>query len=315
MSSAPHQPWQLSDLQPYRTGPASDTYWRMPIFALPRASAPVRELLKAHNYPHNCLVMEFQYLLECISRSLPGYEKCKIAELRQFARQRRLSIEDNSSRKELAAALRYADGNPSFPHFLKLPPEVRVIFYKTYCAPFADEPLTLPTYPPLARVNKQLRDEVLPIFYSSCTFSVNLQADSTTYGQISRVLRMQRETTLFFKSLEPCMLACIQKLDITFETGPSHRFLPRERFNMQIEMPKSGKKARVQICVSKTNGSSTAGPLTHPWGSAPVGPQRLKGFESEVERFAKVVQTRGSNMNHLVIDDVYRLRSMLEKFL
>lgn len=199
---------------------------------------------------------------------------------------------------------------------MELPAEVRTIFYKTYCAPFADNPLTLPTYPPLPRVNKQLRKEVLPIFYSSCTFSINLQAgDHTYHDRIPHVLRMQRDTTLFFKSLEPCMLACIQKLDVTFETGPNYRFQHREKFNMRIEVPKSGKKARVQISVRKTNGSSTAGPLTHPWGLKVVGPGRLRGFEGEVERFANSVQRRENDENHLVIDDVYKLRSMLEDFL
>lgn len=66
--------------------------------------------------------------------------------------------------------------------FLRLPPEIRNIIYKEVliqpgcgCArPHPTRPLPLCTLaqPPLTRVNRQIREECLPVYYGSNTFSV-----------------------------------------------------------------------------------------------------------------------------------------------
>lgn len=67
--------------------------------------------------------------------------------------------------------------------FLALPAEIRNIIYREALSPtmpsgLKQVVLTL-AHPPLARVNKQLRDESLPIFYGENNFYINIKARST----------------------------------------------------------------------------------------------------------------------------------------
>lgn len=287
----------------------------------------IRQHLKAHNYPHTVPATDFQYLLQCIARSHPGYEKCKIAELRLFAQQRRLTNMDidipNADRKQLAKALRLADQSPSFHLFLKLPSELRTAIYRFYCADFATEPLTLPTYPPLARVNNQLLEEVLPVFYNECTFVVNLTTDIHDYlhhsagpgpggGGMPHVLRMQRDTTLFFKSLSAKHLSHIQNLEVTFDSR--HPRTSVETFKLRIVIPRRGRPGTARVVVHKAWADHAGCGMLHPWSERKVGAEQLRELERRAEEFAERIQKRGKDENHLVIADVYRLRSMLEAF-
>ena len=314
MSPAPKS---LEQLRHYKTGYSSDRYWRMPIYVITGQVADIRQLLKAHGYPHTGPASDFQYMLQSIARSLPGYEKCKIAELRQFAQQRVLmdaKKADKADRKQLVETLRLADETPRFDQFFALPPELRVSIYRLYCADFADEPLTIPTYPPLARVNKHLRAEMLPIFYSECTFAVGLTIDSHFNGRaIPHVLHMQRDTTLFFKSLSPESLAHVQKLEVTFESR--HPGLSVEMFRLRIVVPRCGKPGTAQVIVRKLFQDYVDVGILHPWNIGErVGSEQLRGLEERVASFVAKIQQRGQSKNDLMIADVYRLRTMLEDF-
>lgn len=295
----------------------------MPIYILTSQVSDIRQHLKAHNYPHTVPASDLQYLLQCIARSHPGYEKCKTAELRLFAQQRRLvDIDINAAdRKQLAKALRLADQTPTFHLFLKLPSELRISIYRFYCAPFATEPLTLPIYPPLARVNNQLLEEVLPIFYNECTFAAGLTTDIHDYlhsasgagdSGIPHVLRMQRDTTLFFKSLSAKHLSHIQNLEVTFDSR--HPRTSVETFKLRISVPRSGKPGTARVVVHKAWEDCVGCGMLHPWSGREVGTEQLRALERRVEEFVERIQKRGKGENHLVIADVYRLRSMLEAF-
>lgn len=297
----------------------------MPNYILTSQVSDIRQHLKAHNYPHTVPASDFQYLLQCIARSHPGYEKCKTAELRLFAQQRRLTNMDidinTADRKQLAKALRLADQSPTFNLFLKLPFELRTAIYSFYCADFATEPLTLPTYPPLARVNNQLLEEVLPVFYNECTFAVGLTTDIHDYlhhsagagaGGIPHVLRMQRDTTLFFKSLSAKHLSHIQKLEISFDSR--HPRTSVETFKLRIEIPRRGRPGTVRVIVHKAWADHVGCGMLHPWSEREVGAEELRELERRVQEFVERIRKRGKGENHLAIADVYRLRSMLEAF-
>jgi hypothetical protein len=278
-------PTHLSQL---KQGYPSDRYWRLPTYTLTNQVSEIRHHLKTHNYPHTVPSSDFPSLLNSLARSLPGYEKCKIAELRLFAHQRGLTnIDiDNADRKTLAKALRLADQNPKFHVFLRLPSELRTSIYSFYCADFADEPLTLPTYPPLARTNKQLLKEVLPVFYNECTFAVNLTTDDHSHehsgNAIPHVLRMQRETTLFFKSLTPEHLAHIQKLEVTFDV--KHPGVSVETFKLRIVVPRRGRKGTAKVVVHKLWQDRVDCGMLHPWVSGrEVGAEELTELEGRVE--------------------------------
>ena len=331
MPPPPHPPLSLRQIKP---GHPSDRYWRLPDYILTSQVSEIRHYLKTHNYPHTVPSSDFPSLLQSLARSLPGYEKCKTAELRLFARQRRLTNINiaTATRQDLAKALRLADQAPTFHRFLDLPSELRTSIYTFYCADFADEPLTLPTYPPLARTNRQLLEEVLTVFYNSCTFAVNLTTDVSDYmqpqpsgfatvtprprgpGTIPHVLRMQRETTLFFKSLSPEHLADIQSLEVTFNSR--HPGVSAETFKLRILIPRRGRKGTVEVVVHKLwhDHHGDCG-ILHPWVSGrEVGIEKLRELEGRVEGFVERVQKRGEGENCLVVADVYRLRSMLEEF-
>lgn len=303
-----------------KAGYPSDRYWRLPNYILTHQVSEIRQHLKTHNYPHTVPSSDFPSLLQSIARSLPGYEKCKTAELRLFAQQRRLTnIPDISTatRQDLAKALRLADQTPTFHRFLELPSELRTSIYTFYCAEFATEPLTLPTYPPLARANRQLLEEVLPQFYNSCAFAVGLTTDVHSHlhhsgNAIPHVLRMQRETTLFLKSLPSSHLSQIQSLELTFDSR--HPGVSVETFKLRILIPRCGRKGTVEVVVRKLwqdhHGDCW---ILHPWvRGVKVGVERLRELEGRVlEGFVEGVQKRGEGLG---AGDVYRLRGMLEEF-
>lgn len=320
-------------LRQIKPGHPSDRYWRLPNYILTSQISEIRHHLKTHNYPHTVPSSNFPSLLQSIARSLPGYEKYKTAELRLFAQQRRLTNLDipTAARQDLAKALRLADQTPTFHCFLNLASELRTLIYRFYCAPFASEPLTLPTYPPLARTNKQLLEEVLPMFYNECTFAVNLTTDvngafqpsggAATAGivtgvvaeTIPHVLRMQRETTLFFKALTPEHVAHIQKLEVTFDSR--HSGLSVETFKLRIMVPRRGRKGTAKVVVHKFWQDHDDCGILHPWISGrEVGAEQLRVLEERVAGFVGGVQKRAEGENCLLIADVYRLRVMLEEF-
>jgi hypothetical protein len=337
-------PKHLSQIKP---GYLSDRYWRLPAYTLTNQVSEIRHHLKTHNYPHTVPSSEFPSLLNSLARSLPGYEKCKTAELRLFAHQRRLNNTmdidiPTANRQDLASALRLADQSPEFHLFLKLPSELRELIYRFYCASFSSEPLTLPTYPPLARTNKQLLKEVLPIFYNECTFAVNLTTDDHSHDHsgsaIPHVLRMQRETTLFFKSLTPSYLSQIQNLEVTFDV--KHPGVSVETFKLRVEVPRRGRKGTAKVIVDKFWRDRGDYGILHPWvGGRKVGKEELKVLEGRVEGFVEGIWKRGDGESGdgengdeengerengerkqgegescLMIGDVYRLRVMLEEF-
>jgi hypothetical protein len=294
-----NRPWE------YRTGHTSDRYWRLPDYVGSKAPRRSKEtdVKRLHR----------------IARSLPDYEKCKVAELRKFARQRGLvAVDSKDSKAHLLGELRLADKFPLFTCFLDLPEELRNAVYGFYCAGFADIPLTLPTYPPLARVNKQFRDEVLPIFYSECTFAIGLQVSEghwSTSTPIPHKFRMQRETSLFFTSLSPKNLAHIQKLDV--QIGEESRGQFRRIFGLCVSVARNGISAEAQVrLVHEGYKLLTTGKLLkHPWDASNfVHRERFDELEGRVRRFAESIQKRAQGGNHLVIGDVYRLRSMMEEF-
>ncbi|GAB7330389.1 hypothetical protein MBLNU13_g02009t1 [Cladosporium sp. NU13] len=88
MPPPPNPPNQLRHIKP---GHPSDRYWRLPDYVLSNQVSEIRHHLRAHNYPHTGPSSDFASLLQSLACSLLGYEKCKTAELRLFAQQRRLT--------------------------------------------------------------------------------------------------------------------------------------------------------------------------------------------------------------------------------
>lgn len=125
---------------------------------------------------------------------------------------------------------------------------------------------------------------------------------------------MQRETSLFFKSLTREELSHVQKLEVALETHDRVRL--QETFKLLVEVPRNGKqvKARISVLDRFERPAGDAEGMLHPWGGERIGAGKLRELEGRVARFAEGIQRRGQGGNHLVIGDVYRIRSMLETF-
>ncbi|KAF7187523.1 hypothetical protein HII31_11147 [Pseudocercospora fuligena] len=131
-----------------------------------------------YNVPSKADRADLIELCKRMWRDLPDYTQCTSNQLRKFNLDRRLitqaEYDDNHLHpKQLIRNLKAADENPTFTKFLDLPPELRCKIYDCYTKDF---PITLrhPTQPPLARIHPIIRTELLPIFYCSATFKIEL---------------------------------------------------------------------------------------------------------------------------------------------
>nr|OQO22667.1 hypothetical protein B0A51_11532 [Rachicladosporium sp. CCFEE 5018] len=167
-------------------------------------------------------------------RGLLNYDNCTKEELRVLAVQRGIPAPAKKTRAEKEAFLRllhHADDSCTFTKLFNLSPEIRILVYEQCCACFSQEPLIMPTEPPLASICRSPRGEFLPVFYNQCSFRVDLE------GAHSRC-RPKMETALFFGRLQPSFMARIRKLLIRIrdedEDGPPDEELA------QIERSKDG---------------------------------------------------------------------------
>ncbi|KAK3642431.1 hypothetical protein LTR56_010784 [Elasticomyces elasticus] len=122
-------------------------------------------------YPINGQTPKYTILfyVDRIHRGLLCYHICTNAELEKFAEDRNLDVAlEPFRRSSYISALDEADREPFFGLLFDLPPELRKMVYKLYMADFPEK-LYCPTQPPLSRVNRQLRREVLPDFCQRTT--------------------------------------------------------------------------------------------------------------------------------------------------
>ncbi|PIA92645.1 hypothetical protein CB0940_04563 [Cercospora beticola] len=112
-------------------------------------------------------------------RGLLNYDQCSVAELRAFCIARGLASSQEAKRLRVLNAilkLNEADDGETFNHFLELPAELRVYIYELYLRDFDTDtkPLDAPYPIPLAEVCNLVRCEVLPVYYNTCTFKLNV---------------------------------------------------------------------------------------------------------------------------------------------
>jgi hypothetical protein len=96
-----------------------------------------------------------------------SYEAYKIAELREFCSQRNVRLARDAKKAEVVRLLEKEDENAPFDRFLDLPAELRNHIYSLHFETFDIEQPSIP--PPIAYVSRQLRQESLALFFSTCT--------------------------------------------------------------------------------------------------------------------------------------------------
>ncbi|KAK4549766.1 hypothetical protein LTR36_005067 [Oleoguttula mirabilis] len=152
-----------------------DRYWRLGRFDR-LTKAQLRPHLQAAGYPlkSNTDKPTMLHYGERIERNLLCYYPRTDAELRTFARDRRLSIDGGRGayrKRAMVEGLMAADDEQRFRRFLDLPPELRNEVYRWHMAAFPDGLLT-PAQPPLTGTSRLVRRESLPLFHEDCRFDV-----------------------------------------------------------------------------------------------------------------------------------------------
>lgn len=114
---------------------------------------------------------------DALNRGHLIYDAYPMADLLNFASNRKLDLGTSSTKRRVVKVLERADDNATFHQFLELPAELRMRVYQLYYADIS-VPLTSPVEPPVTRASRQFRSEALPIFYATCTFAVHVVATS-----------------------------------------------------------------------------------------------------------------------------------------
>ncbi|KAK6434220.1 hypothetical protein LTR95_009600 [Oleoguttula sp. CCFEE 5521] len=206
----------LRETRALRGGGEHDGYWRLVRYDIKLNAARLKSLVK-HRKLKIVGNMTKEVMVDRLHRHDQGllyYETCSTDELSHFLRRRKLESPPMGQRTRsdfdeqvIISMLCEADRTQTFIHLYALPSEVRVLIYEHYCAHFGYEALCAPTQPPLARVSRQVRQEVLSVFYSNGIFGIHI-----TYP-LPRC-RLAPMTATFFNALHPEYLAQIRKLQI-----------------------------------------------------------------------------------------------------
>ncbi|KXT03366.1 hypothetical protein AC578_3960 [Pseudocercospora eumusae] len=151
-------------------------------------------------------------------RDLPDYTQCTSNQLRKFNLDRRLisrtEYHDNRLHtKQLIRNLKAADENLTFRKFLDLPPELRCRIYDCYTKEFPAN-LRRPTQSPLARIHPVIPTELLPIFYRSATFNLELLTAQKNITSRPKRLHFDKASYAWPSNLSDTSLAEIQDWEL-----------------------------------------------------------------------------------------------------
>jgi hypothetical protein len=103
-----------------------------------------------------------------------------------------------------------ADRDRTFNRFSELPAELRKSVYEYYIADWMSDALYVPSQPPLARINRLIRSEVLPLFYSECRFILYFEQVKRNQPH----LRPNDDSNFFLSNVSASHLSDIGKLEL-----------------------------------------------------------------------------------------------------
>lgn len=271
-----------------------DEYWQLDDYK-DTTSYSLRNSLKKKGYwvPSAALKADIVKMQHLVDRGLLCYEKCSNAELQTFVTDRK--IVGTTPRDHIALtveALKRADSELEFPRFRELPAELRIRVYHYYVSEFGDV-LTTPAQPPLSRTCKQLRNEVLPVFYASHGVQLTFQCSDTQ----SNIFRPDDTTMLFLLNLAPENLAELRRIRI--------RIIKKGRGIYLIDVTLFGDETAAEHDITTDSSKSYNVP----------GMPTVKATVANLEAgFAMVLDgvCLKEGRKKLVLSDVYKLRKAIE---
>lgn len=189
-----------------------NTYWKLPVYQNMLIKA-IRVVLEQKRYAHPGTAKRDRYIqmLHRSERGLPSYEHLKKSALMNLIQERRLAIvgTEGDRKQDLIDKLEAADESRQFTRLMDLPAELRNRVYYYYVHGFRTMRLDAPAQPPLSKISRTVRQEVLPIFYRECTFEIpSLRRDGCFH--------IEHPTLLFLNVLPAEYIAHIVKLAFKF---------------------------------------------------------------------------------------------------
>ncbi|KAK6416597.1 hypothetical protein LTR95_017440, partial [Oleoguttula sp. CCFEE 5521] len=171
------------------------------------------------------------------------YDNCKLIELNGFLQERGIAQNPSPNRKRAIRKLHAADDNATF-RLLDLPTELQIQVCEHYCMSFGDAPLYAPRQPPLAFVSHQMRQMVLPIFYSQCAFQLNVSWPRTG-------CRLNYELEEFFCGMKPADLAAPKEINICMSSENDSRDDPSDLtmliIPVEIQLAQNGTSYKLDV--------------------------------------------------------------------
>ena len=245
-------------------------------------------------------------LLRC-ERSLLLYEGCKLEELLRFIAQRRLQQGDTQRKAIMVKTLELADEEARFENFLQLPPELRVAIYELS---FSDEDLSdlvAPVQPPIARVSRQLRSEVLGVFYDHIHVRTNFFAVKSSrtprYAGSCIQLRELPDFATFIRRTSEEHLALIRHWKIIVDVAQLNEIDEFWKFIcLTLVFSKDGKKFELMYTGSR-GGETKAGRKLHEGFEAYM---REDGWCTDRGRWAKQAFTQLRIISEEALEEVAR---------
>lgn len=162
----------------------SNEYWKLDSgAALSKCSLLERLSNKKFTTPKEIYRSRLDNLYVRCQRGLLSYEGLPLRELRKFAAQRALPIDNKAtlnSIKALKGLLEKADDDITFDRLSELPPELRQIILLHYFDSLVVREARHKQQPPVTRVSRKLREESLPLHYECCEFAIDAVDDPRT---------------------------------------------------------------------------------------------------------------------------------------
>jgi hypothetical protein len=230
-----------------------------------------------------------------------------MVELQRFINDRGIAVprRDRNDKLLLAEALIEADKKRTFTKLFDLPPELRKLIYEFYVCDFGNmmdrvtlrtvkNPLESPAQPPLAQVCRTLRQEVLPVFYSTCHFRISLRQRRCAWPERGR-LPLEDHSLLFLKHLSSADLGSMRKFELYFNCPE------QAEDGVCVDLDSKKKLVWIASRVKKESNHSKV--------SKEIEPKLLKAVQPIVTR---ILKREGKKLR---LKDIYDMRNKIEKFI
>ncbi|KAK5740558.1 hypothetical protein LTR17_004595 [Elasticomyces elasticus] len=279
-----------------------DRYWRFNnIMSMSKDQLLVLVDNAGYHTTNACTKIEFQKLADRVQRSLVCYNLCGEKELVKFMKDRGIAAPSTTFRRtRFIASIIEADQQTTFGRFMDLVPELRVMVYEYYLADFPKS-LDCPAQPPMSRVSRQTRTEVLPMFCDQTQFCFELIVVGN--GQTGK-LNFDADATSFILSLEHSQEMLVRS--VRFKVGAAISGMPRHCMCLTASINQDGSISTATVGPVPTDEVVVVVPVDA------ATKKRLRKMQRAIKTNADgVLESVGKE--GLKMGDIYALKLIVEK--